>query len=198
MKCALAGFLGRWGYVMTFAALLAGLGSSPCAHAVGGFSLFGAGVLPKTVDIGDSGSGDTRITGKLGFGAGFLAETWIARRLGIEAGAAYLDRKYGRTVGGVDSGTTASSDSILMPAGLRWHAGRHLSLELGGFYDHSLESGGSDNYGVQGGLRISLPLGHANSLFAEGRYDLGLKDFGGTKESDVLFALVGITFGFLR
>jgi hypothetical protein len=160
------------------------------AHAGAMFSVYGSGVLPQTVSLG----GGVDVKGKVGFGGGAMIEGMLNPTIGAELGAMYLARQFTLEAGGV-SADFPSVASIFVPAGLRVHANRYLSIEGGGFFDYSLETGNDINYGVQGGLRLSIPMGASSSLFFEGRYDLGLKDFSGTKRSDLVLALVGLTFG---
>jgi hypothetical protein len=165
--------------------------TSQSAMAGGSFSVFGAGVLPKS--IGDSAT--FQLTGKFGFGGGAIGELMLSPRAGLEAGAIYLQRKYGATFLGVESTSTTSFSSIHIPVGLRLHANRVVSLQLGGFYDYSLETDGDANFGVQGGLRLSAPVSGSTALFVEGRYNMGLKEISGEKISDLALVMVGLTFG---
>lgn len=180
------------------ALVLVGLVSSSAAFAGSSFSIVGAGVLPQSQDLGtDPASGGAiRQVGKLGYGAGALAELRMTHHLGLEVGGIYLLRKYGSTIGGTDSGTTDLSRSVYIPVGLRIHPNPTITLQGGGFYDVSVESGGGSNYGIQGGLRLAFRAGNSSSFFVEGRYNLGLKDHGGGfKASDLVLAMVGLTFG---
>lgn len=164
--------------------------SAQVAMAGGSVSLFGAGVLPQSIDLGSTAS----IDGKFGFGGGLIGELMVSPRAGIELGGIYLARKVGVSFGGTEL-MEVSGKTIYVPVAVRFHPNRILSLQAGGFADASIESDGDVNYGLQGGLRISVPVSGSAALFAEGRYNYGLKDYAGFKHSDLVLAMVGLTFG---
>jgi hypothetical protein len=67
------------------------------------------------------------------------------------------------------------------------------SVGLGGFYGLCLDSGATSddhNYGAVANVRVKIPGG----LFADGRFNLGLKELGGSKLSS---AAVMLGFNFL-
>jgi hypothetical protein len=177
---------------------LAAVTASTTAHAY--VSLAGSLVLPKSATV-DIGGGPTPLDGKLSYGGGLLLGKRLSPYWGLETGAVFLSRTYSATVSATIAGETFTSSadlslkSLYIPVGPRIFLGRIFSLEAGGFYDIALSSGASSNYGVQGGARIAIPVGQTSSMFVEGRYDMGLKDFSGNKQSDKVLVLVGLTFG---
>jgi hypothetical protein len=183
------------------AAFFAALAAAPLpASAEVGFhfSPVLTGVLPKSTSFTHQGV-EISAKGKLGFGGGALFGTRFSPYWGIEAGTIFLQRNYtesGEFVG-IPFSVDVVSQAVHFPLGLRIYLGSLLSLQAGGFYDSSLESDTGSNYGVQAGVRLSLPLTQSIAFFAEGRHHQGLKDQGGIKVSDLAFALVGITFGTL-
>jgi hypothetical protein len=190
------------GIVFSIAALFVMAGASLPARAEVGFhfSPVITGVLPANTNLTYQGIAVTA-TGKLGLGYGALVGTRFSPYWGIETGTIYVQRNYTET--GEFLGTQFSLDvntkAFHFPLGIRIYLGNLLSLEAGGYFESSPDSDSESgtNYGVQGGLRFSLPLSKSAALFAEARYNQGLKDYGGYKTSDLVFALVGVTFGTL-
>lgn len=142
------------------------------------FSLVGAINYGLDSTSINTGSGAASFKGGLGFGGGLLME------LGpVELGGLYLSKKYTTEFMGVS--TSSSVSGIHIPVLYRF--GGLTSFGLGGFYDLSLESGGSSNFGITAGPRFSM----TNGFFFDLNFNYGLK----TGNSKDLLALIGYTFG---
>lgn len=164
-------------------------------------SVFGTGsyLLNKVGDASISAKGS------LAYGGGALLSLGLGRWTSFEFGGIYARRKVTTSrsaelaaLMGVDSDTTVQSRWIHMPGMFRLGLSRSVSLGLGGFYDHPLDTGEQSNYGASGSFRVSFPMHHALYFFLDGRYNLGLKSQNslfGTEKSREALALVGFTFG---
>ena len=177
--------------------VLAGLmvvasGVSSTSHASVKFSVFGSGVYPQTVS-GDILGVSSEFKGKLGFGGGAALEVMLGQKVGLEFGGTYMIRKIDFTALGAT--TELERKAVYIPAGLRIHLSRAFSIQLGGFYDLNLESADDPYYGLQGGVRVDIPLGGTTSLFVDARYNYSLKEVSGFKFNDLVLASVGIAFG---
>jgi hypothetical protein len=169
-----------------FCALALFVGSS--ALAAPRVSLFGIADQTDLVPSDSSGAAATsNIEKKFGFGGGLGLSFPLSMRAALEVDGIYLGRKFSTTGSTVDTSLTY----LQIPVLARLHLSRFLSLGVGGYYATALgdvksstgetatyESIGysKTDYGLVGALGLNAPLGHATSLFAEGRYAFGLKD----------------------
>lgn len=121
------------------------------------------------------------VKGGLGFGAGLLVE------LGkVELGAVFLSKSYTTTITGLGE-TSTSTSGIHIPVVARFGGGS-TTFGVGSFFDLSLESGSSLNYGLTAGPRFG---GSNGGLFLDLRFNYGLK----SPASKDALALVGYAFG---
>ena len=153
--------------------------AAPSSQAAVKFGLAG-GVdynLLKTTILG------LETKGGLGFGGGLVADIGP-----IGTGAIYLSRKSTSTgtVLGIPIEVPVSVGFIHIPLVYRIGMGG-VSLNLGGYFDLIMESGGGSDYGLSGGLRFG------KKFFVDASYNMGLKGEGDTK-TKALIALVGVMF----
>ena len=93
----------------------------------------------------------------------------------LTVGGMYLSRHF-------DGGYTAGY--IKIPAVLRFGLGSMANLGVGGFYEASMDSLNSSNYGVRGSLRVKFV---PTSFFVEANYDYRLNSpAGGFKDVQAL------------
>jgi len=168
-------------------AVLCVLGFTSSPAMATGFSIVG-GINDNmtSVSTGVAGVATADISGGLGYSAGFLVNFGMANH-GFETGLIYeaIKTKTSVTLLGVTSATESTDGYLHIPVLYRF-GGMMWSFGVGGFYEIATSSGGSSNYGLEAGPRVSF-----SKLFIDARYDFGLKDNSGVKTKGVV-ALVGI------
>ncbi|MBS1958211.1 MAG: outer membrane beta-barrel protein [Bdellovibrionales bacterium] len=117
------------------------------------------------------------VKGGLGFGGGILLDMGIGGN-GFEVGALYLSRKFNTTVLGVE--TSSSNGYIEIPAMIRF--GTLTTFGVGAFYDIPMDSGYNSDFGLTAGVRLAL----GPKIFADARFNYGLKDNSGHSQNALL------------
>jgi hypothetical protein len=151
-------------------------------------SIFGVGTSSNMNYYSSSGGALTSPTqSQIGYGGGLELEFHLGSRVGLELGAAYLNRKVLDTTVNPSLGSTYAF--LHVPLQFRLHLAHFLSLSAGGYASEAIgtisdSSGGSTSYssagynkleyGVVGGARIDFF--HGSGPFVEGRYIYGLSD----------------------
>ncbi|MBC7691559.1 MAG: hypothetical protein H7222_07295 [Methylotenera sp.] len=153
------------------------------------FSVVGSAIQSQSRE---SGNGIT-LDGKLGLGGGLLVAIPTGHDFGFEIGGLYFNRKFDK-IGSNVTNTGFSQKSIYVPADFRFGLAEVLSLGLGGYYDLALDGGNDNDYGLQGGLRLSFPMAATTAFILDGRYSYGLRtDVFGSRSKDII-AMAGFTF----
>lgn len=156
--------------------------SSSHAFALPGLSLGVMGganlAMPSAPSVG-------ALSGKIGYSVGPT----------VEAGPIQISALYSKySVKATLLGGETNRDSKYLDIPVLYSMGIGLaSVGVGGFYGLCLDSGAtssSNNYGAVANVRVKIPGG----LFADGRFNLGLKDLSGSKLSS---AAVMVGFNFL-
>ena len=173
--------------VLPLLALAATL-SAPSAYALPG------------MDIGVMGGGSFAKSNQSGLDSKFGISGGASVGLGpLEISALYTQYKIGATVLGISAETTFNY--LDLPVLYRVSAGP-VSVGLGGFYSLFLSGSvttagvttnvtdGESNYGATASARFTIPV---LGFFVDGRYNLGLKDQGGSKLSSMA-AYIGWNF----
>ncbi|MEN9723039.1 MAG: hypothetical protein RJB38_1025 [Pseudomonadota bacterium] len=155
-------------WVLSLAAL-----TPSAAYAIPGldFGIMGGATLNTSSNLG-SGSGGLGYSFGPSLGVGPLEVSALYTNLTTDFGSISTNRK-----------------SWDIPVLMRFGAGP-VGLGLGGFYSITTGSGTSDNYGATASLRMGIP---GMGLFADGRYNLGLKDFSGAHISSAAL-MIGLNF----
>lgn len=134
-------------------------------------------------------------TGRVGYGGGLLGDFGSNGILGIETGAIYTVRKINYTTSGtsIPGGT---QDQVHIPVVALIGFNSLFSLIAGGFDE--VPTGGdphNNNYGVEGGLRLSVPIGGGTEFLADARYAHGFAVEPGDYRTNDLHLLIGLGFG---
>jgi hypothetical protein len=109
----------------------------------------------------------------IGYGGGILLGFNLGQKTTFEFGGIYLSR--------------SENASVYIPGNFQFWLGKGAALELGMYFDQSLETGGGNTYGALGGLRFQF-----GKFFLNPRYHYGLKKDAFTSE---FMLLAGFTFG---
>jgi hypothetical protein len=171
---------------MKLSTIVALVVASASAHAAPRFGLFGFGNYPlySATVLGND------IKGTFGGGGGALINFRLGNSVGLEIGAAYqITRLKTGPTGGAT--TTTSAKSVHAPVLLDIALGKNGSFLLGGYYDHSLETGGEADYGANVGFRI-MPT---SMLFFDGRFGYGFKKDSLDKNRMGIQLVAGLMFG---
>jgi hypothetical protein len=157
----------------------------PGAFALPGLSLGVMGGGNLAMPNVDAPAG-TSIKGAIGYSVGPTVSAGP-----IEISALYSKYSIKSSVAAANFETTTDSKYIDVPLLYRMGVGL-ASIGLGGFYGLCIDSGAASddhNYGAVGSVRVKIPGG----LFADARYNLGLKDMSGSKLSSAML-LIGYHF----
>ena len=158
--------------------------SGSTALALPGLSVGVMGGANLSMPSADLPAGAT-LSGGVSYSAGATVEAGP-----LEVSAIYS--RYSLKAGLLGIETTTASKYLELPVLYRLGVGL-ASVGVGGFYGLCLDSGatGDDhNYGAVASVRVNIPGG----FFADGRFNLGLKDLAGSKLSS---AAVFLGFNFL-
>lgn len=169
-------------------AALVGLFSMSAFAAGGGtrISLVGAGNYGMN-KVAGANSSETK--GAPGYGGGLLIGFGMGSTTTFEIGGVYMVSRFTTTIPGFADITTELK-GVYIPGTLHFMMGKSVSLGLGGYYGYSLETGAESIYGANGGLRFRM----GPHMFLDTRYNMSLKEVGGSKPSEVM-AMLGYTFG---
>lgn len=158
-----------------------------------GFFLVAAPASQAAVKFGIAGAVDYNLMnttvagletkGGLGFGGGLVADIGP-----IGTGVIYASRKTTSTgtLLGVAVDIPVTVSFLHIPLVYRIGLGG-VSLNLGGYFDLIMESGGGSDYGLSGGFRFG------KKFFVDASYNMGLKGSGDAKTKAII-ALVGVMF----
>jgi hypothetical protein len=156
------------------------------ANAAVRFGLFGYGNYP----IYSATSLGFDIKGTFGGGGGALINFGLGSSVNLEVGANYQVIRLTTGPTGGATTTTSSAKSVHVPAMLEIGMGK-AGLLLGGFYDHSLETGGEADYGALAGVRLMA----SSMLFFDGRFTYGFKKDTFDKNHMGVMVGLGLMFG---
>lgn len=135
-------------------------------------------------------------TGRMGYGGGLLGDFGVSHALGVETGALYTVRKINYTTSGTDI-PGGTQDQVHIPLVALIGFNNIVSLVAGGFDE--VPVGGdphNNNYGLEGGLRLTVPLGAGGTQFlADARYAHGFAVQPGDYRTNDVHLLIGFSIG---
>ena len=188
------------------------LATGATARANMRIALVGAGTMPTATET--LTPSNRILEGQIGYGAGVLIGLPLGSHMEFETGGIYGQFIFDRTIAGAT--TLLAGWNVHVPFVFNYWFNRHIALSVGGFADSGIgkfSNSGTPttlsygdlgirnvNYGLEGGLGFSFPLGGA-SLIIDGRYSYGLREMridtsiGQSTIINNVVGLVGLRFG---
>ncbi len=168
--------------------------SAPSAWAIG-VDLFGAGTYTM-------GTGSPTPTSALGFPGGGLGLNFkLGQKVDLNISGLYLTSKYS-VDDGIGGTTDVASTKIQAQLGFVFNLSRVFALDFGGHYNNYLKNdtgfSGTNDYGLQAGLNLRIPLGATAAFFIHPQYHYALSKFSSDDSSltpNEFVGTVGFSFG---
>lgn len=161
---------------------------SPSAHAahlsvVGLGNLSNPSVDPSNVTV-QGVSATVGTSSKWGFGGGALLGFGLLPRIEFETGGLYITRHYDitLTVLGTTTTDTYTQHAVQIPALLRLHLLRGLSVGAGGYMaigTQHIDDVKNQDLGLLFSAQLKIPVTLATGFILDGRYAMGLTDVNG-------------------